>query len=354
MILHIVQTVASLKFSKGGVSRTVAQLSRALAEQANTRISVVSEDTDADRDIAGLRVTGAAAALDILPPGRTFSNVQRSRRTPLIISPHGMLERWALAHHPLRKRAALAAYQLWCLKTAKAFHATSPDEAENIRRLGLRQPIAVVGNGVEGPPQGFMPAPSGIRRALFLSRLHPKKGVLELIAAWKQVHPKGWCLRIVGPDEGGYRQKIVAAIGESGAGGSIELFDGVDDAEKWRHYAQAELFILPTFSENFGLVIGEALACGIPVITTTEAPWKSIADRGCGWVIDPTVGAIADVLRAATSLPTEALRCMGAKGRIWIPQEYSWEQIASKMYQLYVWVGGGCAPQERPAFVRLN
>src|SRR5271155_3189551 len=155
MMLHIVQTVASLKFSRGGVSRTVAQLSRALAEQANTRISVVSADTEADRDIAGLRVTGAAAALDILPPGRTFSNVQRlakestasttlvhdnglwrssnllaaiaarSRRAPLIISPHGMLERWALAHHPIRKRAALAAYQLWCLKTAIAFHATS-------------------------------------------------------------------------------------------------------------------------------------------------------------------------------------------------------------------------------------
>jgi glycosyltransferase involved in cell wall biosynthesis len=383
-MLHIVQTVASLRASKGGVSRTVAQLSGALAGQPNTHVSIVSADRNADGDIAALRVQGAPSGLNILAPGRTFANVQRlakrsaattplvhdnglwrpsnlmaaiaarSRRVPLVISPHGMLEQWALGHKPMRKRAALATYQQWCLKTAVAFHATSAVEAENVRRLGFRQPIAVVGNGVESPPKNFSLTPNGTRTALFLSRLHPKKGVLELIAAWDQVRPSGWRLRIVGPDEGGYREKIAAAIARSGVAGSIDLFDGANDAQKWRHYAQAELFILPTFSENFGLVIAEALACGIPVITTNATPWHAIEDQGCGWVIDPTVGAIVAALSAATSLPPEVLRQMGAEGRIWIPQEYSWDKIARKMHELYTWIVGGCAPKERPAFVQLS
>lgn len=186
-----------------------------------------------------------------------------SRNLPFIISPHGMLERWALEHQPIRKQVALATYQKWCLKTANVFHATSASEAENIRRIGLRQPIAIVGNGIESPPHNFSLSPSDARTALFLSRLHPKKGVLELIAAWRQVRPAGWILRIVGPDEANYRQNVSAAIANSGVADSIELCEAADDVQKWQHYAQAELFVLPTFSENFGLVIGEALACGL-------------------------------------------------------------------------------------------
>ncbi len=382
-MLHVVQTIASLQASKGGVSRTVAHLSRALAESADSRVSIISADPEDASDSGTLGRQDRPPRLHVLAGGRTFGNLRRlvgsgapgtvvhdnglwlpsnfmsavaarSRSLPFIISPHGMLEGWALKHGSLRKRAALATYQRWCLKTAHAFHATSELEADNIRRQDLRQPIAVVGNGIENPPVDFTPVRTGARLALFLSRLHPKKGVLELIEAWRQVVPEGWKLRIVGPDEGGYRAKIAAAVAESGVAGTIELCDAATDREKWRHYAQAEVFILPTHSENFGLVIGEALACGVPVITTCTTPWKSIEDHGCGWIIEPTIADLCAAIRAATRLTPSELTIMGGAGRRWIPKEFSWNHIADQMRELYGWVVAGLPSQETPVFVHVK
>jgi glycosyltransferase involved in cell wall biosynthesis len=384
IMLHVIQTVASLNASKGGVTRTVTQLSKALASCPDMRVSIVSADTDADLEVGGPRTAADAPVPGLARPVGSAARVRRLAeqseatailvhdnglwlpsnlqaalgarrgRLPLIISPHGMLEPWALNHRALRKRAALATYQGWCLRSAIGFHATSPEEATSIRRAGLRQPIALVGNGIESPPKGLKRTYDRTSSVLFLSRLHAKKGVLELIAAWQEVRPLGWSLRIVGPDDGGYRERVVAAIYESGAADSIALCDEVDDAGKWRHYAEARLFILPSFSENFGLVIGEALASGLPVITTTATPWAQIGTRGCGWIIEPTVDAIAAALQAATSLPPAELENMGNRGRDWIPAEFSWPRIAAKMQEFYGWVARGCAPPERPGFVHLD
>lgn len=382
--MHVVQTIASLQRSKGGVSRSVIELSVALSRARDLRVSVVSADRGASADIAYLRARAPYAGLEIMDPGRTFTDVSnrarldssgrtivhdnglwlpsnlqaaaaaRVRRVPLIISPHGMLENWALGHRRVRKRIALGTYQQWCLKSARAFHATSAQEALNVRRLGLRQPIAVLGNGVEPPPASFRLRPDRVRRALFLSRLHPKKGVLELIRAWGEVRPAGWRLRIVGPDEHGYRRHVAAAIFDAGLGPLVELCDAADEAQRWRHFEESELFVLPTYSENFGLVIGEALGCGLPVITTSATPWIGVTTRGCGWIIPPSESALAAALRTATGLSREALCSMGARGREWIPREFAWESISSRMRRFYVWVAEGCARSNCPDFVEIE
>jgi len=262
-------------------------------------------------------------------------------QVPLIISPHGMLEPWALRHKSWKKKPAWRLYQHRDLQSARLLHATSAMEAESLRALGLRQPIAVIPNGVEAPPLPDKPAPSeGPRTALFLSRVHPKKGLLNLVKAWSQVRPAGWRVVIAGPDEDGHRAEVQAAVRAAELAEAFTFAGTVEGRAKWDLYHQAEFFVLPTFSENFGMAVAEALACGVPVITTKNAPWAELVSHRCGWWVDAGVEPLARALEAATALSSAERREMGARGRQLVAGRYSWSKIATEMHAVYQWVLG--------------
>jgi len=100
-------------------------------------------------------------------------------------------------------------------------------------------------------------------------------------------------------------------------------------------FFDADLFVLPTHSESFGMAIAEALAHAVPVLTTTGAPWPMLQETGCGWRVQPTVDGIADGLLQATSLDRETLRQMGEKGRYLVLREFSWSRVANLMRWIY-------------------
>jgi glycosyltransferase involved in cell wall biosynthesis len=268
-----------------------------------------------------------------------------ARRTqkPYIISPRGMLEPWALQQSALRKKIARRLFQDASLVNAACIHATSMMEARSVRSAGFNNPIAVIPNGVTIPSQ--LPArlnrPEKIKQALFLSRIHPKKGLLNLIRAWAELKPVGWRLVIVGPDEENHLRDVEIEVQKYAVEDSVIFRGEVIGDEKWHVYSESDLFVLPSFSENFGIAIAEALGCGVPVITTQATPWEDITRHESGWWIDVGLEPLISALKEATSLPLSELRKMGTRGRELVQEQYSWTRIAEQMVEVYEWVIGG-------------
>lgn len=259
---------------------------------------------------------------------------------PRVVSVRGMLEPWALNYRAWKKQLAWRLYQHYDLQTAKILHATALREAENLRHLGLRQPIAVIPNGVSLPALAEQRQLQRLHTALFLGRVHPVKGLLELVEAWRIVQPADWEFIIAGPDEGGHRQVVMEAIRRAGLDKHFELVGAVDGEDKIALYRQADLFVLPSFTENFGVVVAEALACGVPVITTRGTPWEGLLTHRCGWWIDLGVEPLAAAIREATALSDEQRREMGRRGRQYVEREFGWPGIAQQMLSVYHWMLG--------------
>ncbi len=260
---------------------------------------------------------------------------------PYVVSPRGTLGEWPFSSGSPAKRVFWPLVQKPAFSAVSCWHATSQAEYEDIRRMGFRQPVAVIPNGMDVPP--LLPKEfHRPRTLLYLGRLHPKKGLDWLLRAWAAVEARfpDWHLRIVGPDERGYLGELAALVRSLGA--KRVTFDGpLYGEDKRRAYAQAELFVLPTRHENFGLVVAEALAAGTPAIVTRNAPWSGLETRGCGWWIEPGVDALLACLEQALACPPERLTAMGQAGRRWVEAEFSWPAIGTRMASVYRWLLDG-------------
>lgn len=261
---------------------------------------------------------------------------------PFIFSPHGTLGPAALRISRLKKRAFWTSIQRRAVDGAACFHATCEAEVEEIRNAGLSGPVAVIPIGIDIPELVEAEGePGRLRRLLYLSRLDPKKALPELLQAWSQVSAlhKDWELRIVGPDERGHRaelETIAAGLGVE----RVTFKGGVFGQEKHDEYSKADLFILASHHENFGITVAEALATGTPVVVSTKMPWSDVVSRGCGWQVEPTVDSITEALSEAMGQPNKRLRKMGEAGRAWMKSDYSWSAIGQEYERLYAWVLG--------------
>ena len=259
---------------------------------------------------------------------------------PYVISPRGMLEPWSLAQKRLKKTVARWLYQDKDLKCAAALHATAESEAEQLRKLGFVNPIIISPNGVNVPKSDAAANHDKTsRRVLFASRMHPKKGVMELVEAWNVVKPKGWVCELVYTVNDGfeceYEERVKAKVRALGLDGCFIFTGALDDEEKWKAYGRADIFVLPTYSENFGIVVAEALWARVPVITTKGTPWHDLEDNKCGWWIEigvePLVKALSEVMRVS-----DAERCeMGERGRRLVEEKYTWNAVVKTMLEGY-------------------
>lgn len=268
------------------------------------------------------------------------AKIARQMSIPYLVAPRGSLEPWCLAQKKWKKRLAMALYQRRDLNKAIALHATAPSEAAQFRRLGFTQPVIESPNGVIVPAE--LPSwnrSDGVHRALFVSRMHPKKGVLELVEAWARVRPTNWVCELVytmnGPFERQYEAQVKARARDLGLEQQFAFTGSLMDESKWAAYRRADLFVLPTHSENFGIVVAEALWAELPVITTKGAPWQELETRRCGWWVDIGSEPLAEALRKATGLSDAERREMGMRGRKLVEERYQWPAIGRQMLAAY-------------------
>jgi len=280
----------------------------------------------------------------------------RDRETKLVVSPRGTFSAWAMSHGSRFKRIFWPLVQRPALAQASCFHATAESEHEDIRRLGFKQPVAVIPNGIDVPEFAQKKA-RDVRTLLFLGRIHPKKGIDVLLNGWAAVMDRfpNWQLLVVGTDTGygkqsGYLEQMKALAAKLKLT-RVEFAEPLYGEAKLSAYREADLFVLPTHSENFGMTVAEALAAGTPAIVTKGAPWQGLQTCSSGWWIDIGIDALVASLEEAMAASPDELARRGLNGREWMIREFSWHNIGGKMDLTYQWlIEGG----EAPSWVRMN
>ncbi len=264
---------------------------------------------------------------------------------PHIVSPRGTLTQYSMSTGSRIKQIYWPLVQYPVLRRAAGFHATAESEVEDIRRLGFRQPIALLPIGVDLPRLTSEPSIDK-KTVLYLGRLHPEKGIADLIDAWAMVQRQrpDWTLRIVGPDGIGYRNLLEQQISRLSLN-RVVFGDPCYGADKYREYEGASVCVLPSPTENFGVSIAEALASRKPVIANHGAPWSGLVAEGCGWWIPHGAGFLAQALLTATALSLDEREKMGRAGRAYMERAFGWKRIADQMIAVYEWIlGRGALP----------
>ena len=382
-LMEVALIIAGLEPSSGGPSYSVPRLAKALAAGGIGQTTLTVGDAGAlphtdtcsyAQDYWGLPVIGklrlssglkkalyqCAQSADLLHvhglwlmPNVYAGWASKHAGKPLIVSPRGMVAPTALSYSRTRKAAFWHLLQGPAYSAAALWHATSEDEAADVRGFGVDCPIAVIPNGIDLPEGVAVHAEAADRRViLFLSRLHPKKNIPALLEAWRLIaddRPE-WRLVIAGPDEGGHRAELEAQVAST-AIPRVRFPGPLYGGQKDELINGADLFVLPTLNENFGIAVAELLAAGVPAIVTKGAPWAGLVTERAGWWIDHGVGALVAALREATALPPAERRAMGTRGRAWMARDFGWDGIAGDMASVYSWVLG---KSDRPSCVRID
>lgn len=367
--VRLAHIVPSLEDRHGGPSKSVRALAAALARAGHPTDLLATADDPAVAAPAAedapiqlfaraaprwlTRSPGLAAHLDStaydclhhhalwLLTLRYAHDAARRRGVPLVISPRGMMSGWAWRHRRWRKRLAAVLVHPGALRGAAGWHATSPEEAADIRALGFTQPVCVAPNGVALPPPAALdaarrhwldaqPRLRDRRVALFYSRFHRKKRLRELIELWLAESRGDWILLVAGVPEEFPVAEVAGWISSARASNRVLVADG---AGRPPPYAAASLLLLPSHSENFGLVVAEALAAGVPALVTDTTPWRDLPREQAGWCEPwPAYGA---ALRDALARDEPTLRAMGEQGRNWMSRDFTWERAAARLGEFY-------------------
>ncbi len=366
--MRVAQIVPSLETQHGGPSRSVYQLALAMSsfeeeiellttdpQSSHSRqedtLKVQSFKRDSPKNIC--RSSDLAAHLsetsyDVIHHHalwlRTLHYAHESAKinsAQLIIAPRGMMSPWAWRHNRWKKKLAQSWIHPEAMNKATGWHATSTQEADDIRSHGFTQPICISPNSVTAPTSGqidearehwtnICPEVEHRPVALFYSRFHRKKRILELIDLWLKIAPAQWLLLVVGIPEEYTVDDLASYVQRNSGADRVKVYSGVNVPVP---YPVASLFLLPSHSENFGLVIAEAMAHGVPALVTDQTPWLEVNKRNCGWCVpwDDYPATLNKVLQ-------EDSGTLGERGQLagkWVAETFSWDKSARVLLNFY-------------------
>ena len=253
---------------------------------------------------------------------------------PYVFSPHGGMMPFAFSYHNKRKRLALYFFQKAIFEEAQLIIVASEYEAESIRKYFKNKKIIIIPHGILLPKNNIIHKQNSKRICLYLGRVNQSKGIRELLNAWIKLSPKNWELHIAGnADQKEYLNKLKTIINEKN---DIKFLGSVRGRKKINVFTSSNLFILPTKTENFGIVIAEALSYCLPVITTKAAPWEVIKEKKLGWWIDDINESLFKVLKEATDLTNKDLRIIGKRGYKYVKENLNWQEVKFSYHKEYI------------------
>lgn len=391
--MKVLTFITSISLKGGGPSRSVPMLVKGLAE-VGVDITLMTYWAD---DMNTHALDGTSAKLKVLRPDFSRSQMEeyiisekfdviqlqsmwdlryhivakiaRKHRIPYIITPRGMLEPWSLSQKKWKKKLAMALYQMKDIKQSACVFTTAEMEALHVRDLGVDVPMAVIPNGIKTDGYPCRISKDKVKKQiLFLSRIHIKKGIELLIDAFGRIITKNadmddWTVAIVGNGEEEYIRELKRKVEGLNLRDKVKILAPVFGDDKVNLYQESSIFCLPSYSENFGMVIAEAMSCGVPCITTNGTPWQLLngevstmganlnilgKNRKTGWCINLNVDNLEKALLEAMTMKTEALYEMGQKGNLLVQENFNYKSVARKVMQLYSWLLDG---GQTPAFV---
>ena len=280
----------------------------------------------------------------------------KNNKVPYIVSTRGMLDKWILNNSAWKKKLVGGLYEKEYLRKAMCLHALAVPEYEAMRNFGCENPVAIIPNGVnlpanEWPLNGNKPewkSADDRKSILFLSRLHPKKGIENLMEAWSNLkaHKKDWKLIIAGESkDGSYLQSLLSLRGDLKLDNDIFFVGPQFHADKDICFRCADAFILPSFSEGLPMAVLEAWSYRLPVIMTTACNIPEGFERKAALPIEPDPASILSALELLFNATDDERRAIGANGYQLVKDKFIWTSIVKQMHEVYCWMlTGGKMP----------
>jgi glycosyltransferase involved in cell wall biosynthesis len=283
---------------------------------------------------------------------------------PYITTIHGMLDNWALKNSSFKKWMAAILYEKKALKKASVLQAFTAQEYNDIRNFGVKNPVCIIPNGVDIPtdtdklkrqnPVWNETIQNNKKVLLFLGRIHPKKGLTNLIKAWETVHNEqknnDWVLAIAGWDQGGYEDELKKMVKDAQLGNEIFFLGSQFNLQKELCFAHADAFILPSFSEGLPMAVLEAWAYNLPVLMTRQCNLPKGFESGAALQIDTSTRSIADGLLNLFSASQAQLNAIGNAGNNLVRERFNWERVSSEIFKVYEWIVNKGTPPETIIF----